>query len=95
VANETGMKAPTLFMTMYVQAAPLDAVLTSTRRSGYIGRFCHHRMRTMQDPANGFRRIPLLGSRVNKLAYGRQAGKASYAESSVSFVRTEPSEFMT
>lgn len=33
-AHETGMKAPTLFMTMYIHPAPQDAVLTSMRGAG-------------------------------------------------------------
>jgi hypothetical protein len=43
----------------------------SMRRSGAIGRFWHHRIGTMQNPANGFRRIPLLGTSVNKDKKGR------------------------
>jgi cytochrome c peroxidase len=51
VADEMGMKAPTLFTTMYMHAAPQDAVLASMRRTGAIGRFWHPRTRAMQDRA--------------------------------------------
>src|SRR5215204_1952943 len=66
VAGVTGMKAPTLFTTMYMHAAPQDAVLASIRRTGAIGRFWHPRTSAMQDRANGFRRISLLGPCVSR-----------------------------
>jgi hypothetical protein len=61
VSDETGMKAPTLFTTMYMHAAPQDAVPASMRRTGAIGCVWLHMTATIQDRANGFRRIPLLG----------------------------------
>jgi hypothetical protein len=66
VSDETGMKAPTLFTTMYMHAAPQDAVLASMRRTGAIGRFWQPRTRAMQDRACGLRRIPIPRTRVNK-----------------------------
>jgi hypothetical protein len=66
VSDETGMKAPTLFTTMYIHAAPQDAVLASMRRTWAIGRFWHHRTSAIQDRANGFRRKPLPRTPVNK-----------------------------
>ena len=48
-----------------------------------------------EPPEREVRRTTLPRTRVNKLAHGRQAGKASYAGSSVSLVRPEPSEFIT
>jgi hypothetical protein len=60
VSDETGMKAPTLFTTMYMHAAPQDAVPASMRRTGAIGRFWHPRTRAIEVCANGFRRIPPL-----------------------------------
>jgi hypothetical protein len=65
VADETGMKAPTLFTTMYMHAAPQDAGPASMRRTGAIGRFWHPRTRAMQDRACGLRRIPIPRTRVN------------------------------
>jgi hypothetical protein len=66
VAGVTGMKAPTLFTTMYMHAARQDAVVAAMRRTGAIGRFWHPRTRAMQDRANGFRRIHLPRTSVNK-----------------------------
>jgi hypothetical protein len=66
VSDETGMKAPTLFTTMYMHAAPQDAGPASMRRTGAIGRFWHPRTRAMQDRACGLRRIPILGTSVNR-----------------------------
>jgi hypothetical protein len=66
VAGVTGMKAPNLFTTVYMHAAPQDAVLASKRRTGVTGGFWHHRTRAMQDPAIGFQGIHLLRTPVNK-----------------------------
>ena len=41
MSDETGMKAPTLFTTMYMYAAPQDAVPASMRRTGAIGSVRH------------------------------------------------------
>jgi hypothetical protein len=48
VADETEMKAPTLFTIMNMYTAPQDAILTSMRRTGATGRFWHHKTATMQ-----------------------------------------------
>ena len=45
MSDERGMKAPTLFTTMYMHAAPQDAVSASMRRTEAIGGFWHHRTR--------------------------------------------------
>jgi hypothetical protein len=66
VSDETGMKAPTLFTTMYMHAAPQDAVPASMPRTGAIGRFWHPRTRTMQDRACGLPRIPIPRTWVNR-----------------------------
>jgi hypothetical protein len=42
------MKAPTLFATMYMSAAPQDAVLASMLKTGAIGRFWHPRTATIR-----------------------------------------------
>jgi hypothetical protein len=66
VADETGMKAPTLFTIMYMHAAPQDAVPASMRRTGAIGRFWLYMTTTIQDRANGFRSILLPRTPVNR-----------------------------
>jgi hypothetical protein len=66
VSDETGMKAPTLFTTMYMHAAPQDVGPASMCRTGAIGCFWLHMSATIQDRANGSRRIPLPRTRVNK-----------------------------
>jgi hypothetical protein len=66
VSYETGMKAHTLITTTYIHAAPRDAVLPSMRKTGAKGRVRHQMIGAMQDPANGFRRIPLPRTSVNK-----------------------------
>jgi hypothetical protein len=71
VSDETEMKAPTLVTTMCVRATPQDAVPASMRRTGAIGRFWHHMTATIPDRANGFRRIPLPRTPVNKAVASR------------------------
>jgi len=66
VADETGMKSPTLFTTMYMHAAPQDAVPASMCRTGAIGHFWDHRTRAMPDPGNAFRRIFLPRTPENR-----------------------------
>ena len=66
MSDEMGMKAPTLFTTLYMSAAPQDAVPTSMRRTGAIARFWHPRTRAMQDRANGSRKFQLPRTWVNK-----------------------------
>jgi hypothetical protein len=65
VSDEMGMKAPTLLTTMYMSAAPQDAVPAPMCRTGAIGRFWQHRTSAIQDRANGFRRISLPRTPVN------------------------------
>jgi hypothetical protein len=48
VADETGMKAPTLFTIMNMHRAPRDALLNSMRRTGATGRFWHHMTAALQ-----------------------------------------------
>ena len=72
MSDETGMKAPTLFTTMYMHATPQDAVPASMRRTWAIGRFWHHRTAAIQDRAHGFRGICVLGTSVNK---GKRKGR--------------------
>ena len=66
MSDETGMKAPTLFTTMCVRAAPQDAVPASMRKTEATGRFWHPRTRAMQDRANGFQRTLLPRTPVNR-----------------------------
>jgi hypothetical protein len=67
VSYETGMKAHALFTTTYIHTVPRDAVLPSMRKTGAKGRVRHQMIGAMQDPANGFRRIHLPRTRLNKL----------------------------
>jgi len=48
VADETGMKAPTLFTIMNMHRAPRDALLNSMRRTGATRRFWHHMTAALQ-----------------------------------------------
>jgi hypothetical protein len=66
VADVRGMKELGLSTTMYMCVAPQDVVSSPKRRTAAIGHFTEHKAGTMQDPANGFRRITLLGKSVNK-----------------------------
>jgi hypothetical protein len=66
VAGIRAMKAPSLFTTMYMHAAPQDAAPASMRKTWAIGCFWLHLTATIQDRANGFRRISLPRTRVNK-----------------------------
>jgi hypothetical protein len=59
VADVRGMKELGLSTTMYMCVAPQDVVSSPKRRTAAIGHFTEHKAGTMQDPANGFRRIPL------------------------------------
>ena len=60
LADEMGMKAPTLFTTMYMHAAPQDAVPAPMPRTAAIGHFTEHKAGSMQDPATELPRIYIL-----------------------------------
>ncbi len=77
MADETGMKAPTSFTTMYMHAAPQDAVPASMPRIGAIGRLWRKGIGTMHNPADGSRRIPLPRTPVNNQVRLASLTKAS------------------
>jgi len=83
MADVSGMEAPSLFTTMYTCVAPQDAVSSPMPDAAAIGHLKKHRAGAMHDAGYGLRRIPLLGTWVNRAARtGPGAGSAAYSRRS-------------
>jgi hypothetical protein len=68
---------------------------TIANSSAAFGLFGEVRGRTGAMQNGDFGEPPFLRGCANRTTHGRQEGKASYAGSSVSIVRPDPSEFIT